>query len=137
MSDFHGALTRLLQKETEFGEKNGCKPPTSVLAYKWPLALDVVKRGFRAGRQKKLLSLFTDYWGFLGSTVELTILGGTGYATMDPDNIEAVLSTRFEGTSLSFTVLRSHFSLQEIVLSHSNSRLPSWTPKSSHVGHDR
>ncbi|KAL2049643.1 hypothetical protein ABVK25_010103 [Lepraria finkii] len=84
------------RKETEFGEKNGCKPPTSVLAYKWPLALDVVKRGFRAGRQKKLLSLFTDYWGFLGSTVELTILGGTGYATMDPDNIEAVLSTRFE-----------------------------------------
>jgi hypothetical protein len=69
-----------------------------VLAYKWPLALDVVKRGFRAGRQKKLLSLFTDYWGYLGPTVEISILGGTGYATMEPENIEAVLSTRFEGT---------------------------------------
>ncbi|KAL2037979.1 hypothetical protein N7G274_009198 [Stereocaulon virgatum] len=82
--------------ETNFGNQNGCKPPASVLAYKWPLALDVVQRGFRAGRQKKLLSLFTDYWGYLGPTVEISILGGTGYATMEPENIEAVLSTRFE-----------------------------------------
>jgi len=71
-----------------------------VLAYKWPLALDVVKRGFKAGRQKKLLGLFTEYFEELGPTAELTILGGTGFATKDPENIEAVLSTRFDGTSM-------------------------------------
>ncbi|MCJ1377635.1 hypothetical protein MMC17_000730 [Xylographa soralifera] len=84
------------KRDTEYGKVNGCKPPTYVLLYKWPLALDVVKRGFAAGRQKKLLSLFTDYFAMLGPTVELTILGGTGYATMDPENIEAVLSSQFE-----------------------------------------
>jgi hypothetical protein len=71
-----------------------------VLRYKWPLALDVVKRGFKAGRQKKLLALFTEYFKELGPTAELTILGGTGYATKDPENIEAILSTQFDGTSL-------------------------------------
>ncbi|MCJ1315275.1 hypothetical protein MMC15_000592 [Xylographa vitiligo] len=84
------------KKDTEYGKINGCQPPTYVLLYKWPLALDVVKRGFAAGREKKLLSLFTDYFAILGPTVELTILGGTGYATMDPENIEAVLSSQFE-----------------------------------------
>jgi len=70
-----------------------------VLRYKWPLALDLVKRGFKAGRQKKLLALFTYYFEELGGpTAELTILGGTGYVTKDPENIEAILSTQFHGT---------------------------------------
>lgn len=65
----------------------------------------MVKRGFKAGRQKRLLSLFTDYFDQLGPTVELTILGGVGFATMDPENIEAVLSTHFDGTSSDSTLL--------------------------------
>ena len=68
-----------------------------MLSYKWPLALDVVKRGFQAGRQKKLLTLFSEHFEQLGTTAELTILGGTGFATMDPQNIEALLATHFEG----------------------------------------
>ncbi len=71
-----------------------------MLSYKWPFGLDVVKRGFRAGRQGRLLALFGWYFGQLGPTVELTILGGTGYATMDPENVETLLSTRFDGTTL-------------------------------------
>ncbi|KAF6231018.1 hypothetical protein HO173_010718 [Letharia columbiana] len=82
--------------DIEFGRLNDCQPPAFILSYKWPLALDIVKRGFKAGRQKKLLSLFTEYFDQLGPTVELTILGGIGFATMDPENIEAVLSTHFE-----------------------------------------
>lgn len=75
-------------------------PPAYVLKYQWPLALDIVKRGFKAGRQKKLLALFTDYFEELGGpTAELTILGGTGYVTKDPENIEAILSSQFNGTS--------------------------------------
>ncbi|KAL8734372.1 MAG: hypothetical protein Q9166_001570 [cf. Caloplaca sp. 2 TL-2023] len=90
------SCTNLLQADTEFGKRNGCKPPAYVLKYRWPLALDVVSRGFKAGRQKKLLALFTEYFEQLGPTAELTILGGTGYATKDPDNIEAILSTQFD-----------------------------------------
>lgn len=89
---------RYSQTDIEFGIRNGCKPPAFVLQYKWPLALDVMKRGFHAGRQKKLLGLFTDYFKELGPTAQLTILGGTGYATKDPENIEAILSSQFKGT---------------------------------------
>ena len=100
MITFKRALTRQLQADIEFGKRNGCKPPAFVLSYKWPLALDIVIRGFKAGREKRLLSLFTEYFNQLGSTVELSILGGIGFATMDPENVEAVLSTHFDGTSL-------------------------------------
>ena len=89
----------MFQADAEFGKRNGCKPPAYVLKYKWPLALDVLSRGFKAGRQKKLLALFTHYFQQLGPTAELTILGGTGYATKDPENIEAILSTQFDGPS--------------------------------------
>lgn len=71
-----------------------------MLRYKWPLALDLIKRGYEAGRQKKLLALFTEYFEESGPTVELTILGGTGYATKDPENAEALLSTNFDSTLL-------------------------------------
>ena len=71
----------------------------------------MVKRGFKAGRQKRLLSLFTDYFDQLGPTVELTILGGVGFATMDPENIEAVLSTHFDGTSSDSTLLEKLMSI--------------------------
>ena len=80
-----------------------------MLSYKWPFGLDVVRRGFRAGRQGKLLALFGWYFGRLGPTVELTILGGIGFATMDPGNVEMLLSSRFDGTTL------------HIHLSHENS----------------
>jgi hypothetical protein len=52
------------------------------LPYKWPLAIDIVRKGFDRG---------------LGPNIEQTLLGGTGFVTIDPENIETMLSTRFEG----------------------------------------
>lgn len=116
----YGLTVVKYRADVEFGKRNGCRPPACVLSYKWPFALDVVKRGFKAGRQKRLLSLFTDYFDQLGPTVELTILGGVGFATMDPENIEAVLSTHFDGTSLAPALLRWLIG---------NSRLSPWASK--------
>jgi hypothetical protein len=65
--------------------------------YKWPLSIDLVVRGFRANADKRLLSLFSRFFDELGPNIEQTLLGGTGFVTMDPENIEALLSTRFEG----------------------------------------
>ena len=89
-----------------------------MLSYKWPFALDVVRRGFRAGRQGKLLALFGWYFGQLGPTVELTILGGTGYATMDPENVETLLSTGFDGTTLYIHVSHENFNFKVVVDFH-------------------
>lgn len=52
-------------------------------------------------RADSLFALFGWYFRQFGPTVvELTILGGTGYVTMDPENVETLLSTRFDGTTL-------------------------------------
>ena len=83
-----------------------------MLSYKWPFGLDVVRRGFKAGRQVKLLALFGWYFGQLGPTVELTILGGTGFATMDPENVETLLSTGFDGTNLYIHLLHENSNLK-------------------------
>ncbi|PIA90905.1 Cytochrome P450 52A11 [Cercospora beticola] len=66
------------------------------MPYKWPLALDVLTKGWQARKQRKLLAMFDQYFDALGPTVQVSILAGKGYATMDPDNIETILSTRFE-----------------------------------------
>ncbi|KAL5316574.1 hypothetical protein ACEPPN_015623 [Leptodophora sp. 'Broadleaf-Isolate-01'] len=55
-----------------------------------------MRDGFRAGRDKKLLAFFTEQFDQLSPTAEVKILGGIGYVTQDPENIEALLSTQFE-----------------------------------------
>ncbi|OBT63865.1 hypothetical protein VE03_06632 [Pseudogymnoascus sp. 23342-1-I1] len=82
--------------DVEFGKRNGCKPSSAKLVYHWPLALDILKDGFRAGREKKLLSFFTQHFSQLKPTAEVKILGGIGYVTQDPENIKALLSTQFQ-----------------------------------------
>jgi hypothetical protein len=70
------------------------------LPYKWPLAIDIVKKGFRAHWDKRLLQLFQELYHGLGPNIEQTLLGSTGFVTIDPENIETMLSTRFGGTSI-------------------------------------
>jgi hypothetical protein len=38
-----------------------------------------MKDGFRAGQEMKLLAFFTNHFDQLGSTAEVSILGGIGY----------------------------------------------------------
>ncbi|GIZ49188.1 hypothetical protein CKM354_001222300 [Cercospora kikuchii] len=54
------------------------------MPYKWPLALDILKKGWQASKRKRLLAMFDQYFDAL-----------KGYATMDPANIETILSTQF------------------------------------------
>lgn len=91
------SFNRLSQDDVEFGKRNGCKPSAAKLKYTWPLALDILKDGFKAGREKKLLAFFTRHFDQLNTTAEVSILGGIGYVTQDPENIEALLSTSFQG----------------------------------------
>ncbi|KAL2067130.1 hypothetical protein VTL71DRAFT_1554 [Oculimacula yallundae] len=63
-------------------------------------AMVVNHDGFKAGRDKKLLAFFAKHFNQLHPTVEVRILGGIGYVTQDPENIEALLSTQFENFHL-------------------------------------
>lgn len=72
------------------------------LPYKWPLALDAFKRQYDALMAGNLLAFQSEYFEEtqVGQTFQVKLLGRVGYFTTDPQNLEAILSTNFEGKSL-------------------------------------
>lgn len=82
-----------------FGEGRGCLPIQKKLPYKWPLALDVFKRQYDAMVSGNLLAFQAEYFdqNNVGQTFQVNLLGKVGYFTTDPKNIEAIVSTNFEG----------------------------------------
>ncbi|KAJ8064874.1 hypothetical protein OCU04_007181 [Sclerotinia nivalis] len=72
------------------------------LPYKWPLALDVLKRQYDALVSGHLLSFQAEYFEktAVGQTFEVKLLGEIGYFTTHPENVEAILSTRFNDWGL-------------------------------------
>ena len=85
-----------------FGEQHGCMPLKKRLPYRWPLALDVFKRQYDALMAGNLLAFQAEYFDEtqVGQTFEVKLLGRVGYFTTDPQNLEAILSTNFEGKIL-------------------------------------
>ncbi len=64
---------------------------------KWPLGIDVLKAQYKANSEKRLLAFQQPIIDEAGPNFKLTLLGAMGYTTMDPVNLEALLSSRFEG----------------------------------------
>lgn len=70
------------------------------MPYKWPFALDILKRQYDALPSQRLLAFQSQYFNRLGLKMKLMLFGQAGYMTTDPKNIEAILSTRFEDFGL-------------------------------------
>lgn len=68
----------------------------TVLPYKWPLALDILKRQYDALPDQRLLAFQSPYMEKMPN-MKLHLLGNVGYMTTDPKNVEAILLTNFEG----------------------------------------
>lgn len=64
---------------------------------KWPLGLDMLAKALKYGKSMQILQLFLDVVDENGTTFEQILLGARGIDTVDPDNIETVLSTNFNG----------------------------------------
>ena len=69
------------------------------MPYKWPLALDLLKRQYEILFGNHTFESLTPYFGIAG-TCCIHLFGQTGYFTTDPENVEAILSTRFEDYGL-------------------------------------
>ena len=89
-------LTEYLQAETLFEGRHGCGAPRR-LRYKWPLALDLIVNTFRKIGEKQVLQWFLDVFERTGPTFEQHILGAYGIDTIEPENLESILSTNFAG----------------------------------------
>ena len=70
---------------------------TIKLPYSWPLGLDVLKRQYDANVDQRLMAFQTQFFEEHGANMEIRLLGNVGYMTIDPKNIEAILSSRFDG----------------------------------------
>ncbi|KAF1984945.1 cytochrome P450 [Aulographum hederae CBS 113979] len=82
-------------RDEQFAAERGCKPTRS-LQFKWPLGLDLVTAAFKANSSGHILSFFTRLIEESGTTFEQILFGSRGIDTIDPENIEAVLSTQFK-----------------------------------------
>ncbi|KAL6161124.1 hypothetical protein ACJBU6_00255 [Exserohilum turcicum] len=73
----------------------GCRPLPHV-ATKWPLGLDLLVRAGRQNKAQTLLQFFLEVIESSGMTHEQRLLGQKAFNTVEPRNIEAILSTQFE-----------------------------------------
>ncbi len=89
----------MVKADQAIGAQHGCLPVETVLPYKWPFALDILKRQYDALPSKRLLAFQSQYIDKYGPNVKIMLFGAEGYLTTDPMNVEAILSTHFEGTS--------------------------------------
>jgi hypothetical protein len=64
---------------------------------RWPLGLELVVKAFRVAGEQRLLRLMNEIVKETGTTFEQILLGARGIDTVEPANIEAVLSTQFTG----------------------------------------
>lgn len=78
------------------GIKRCCEAP-KIWPYKWPFALDILIKIIKGDREMRLLGLFKECFDITGNTFEQQLLGGRGFITIDPKNIEAILSNNFDG----------------------------------------
>jgi hypothetical protein len=80
--------------EALFEQTHNCGSRRPLL-YQWPLAFDLVVDAFRNIEENRILRWFHELFEQTGPTFEQKILGCTSIDTIDPANLESILSTNF------------------------------------------
>lgn len=79
-----------------FGIRHGCQPPNRLLN-ELPLGVDRLYQISQAHSDNRLMALFLYHFRRWGDTLEQVFLGTRAFGTIDPRNLEAILSTQFNG----------------------------------------
>ncbi|MCJ1425732.1 hypothetical protein MMC29_003632, partial [Sticta canariensis] len=77
-----------------FGTRHGCCPAPR-LRNAWPLGVDRLLQIWQADANQRLMELFKFHFQDVGNTLEQKFLGTIAFGTVEPENLEAMLSTRF------------------------------------------
>lgn len=78
--------------------RHGCQPVHATLPYKWPFALDLLIKQYRALPSGRLLEFQSSFLA-TAPTIRISILGD-GFILTDPANIDAVVNIHFEDYGL-------------------------------------
>jgi hypothetical protein len=76
--------------------QHGCLSPPR-LQNQRPLGIDRLEQIFRANTESRLMELFLFHFRQTGSTLEQVFLGTKAFGTIEPANMEAILSSNFKG----------------------------------------
>ena len=88
-------LTQVQRKvDQEIGRRHGCLPPPR-LRNAWPWGIDRLTQIFQADANHRLMELFLFHFQDVGSTLEQKFLGTSAFGTIEPRNLEAMLSSSF------------------------------------------
>ena len=80
-------------------DRHGCLPPPR-LRNQRPLGVDRLEQIFRANTESRLMELFLFHFRQTGNTLEQVFLGTQAFGTVDPANLEAMLSSNFQDWSM-------------------------------------
>ena len=92
------ALQRYQQRKEDeaLAKEHGCQAPTR-LQNQRPFGVDRLEQIFRADAESRLMELFLFHFRLWGNTLEQVFLGTKAFGTIEPANLEAILSTNFKG----------------------------------------
>lgn len=85
-------------QEAIIASRYGCEEPRK-LHGKWPFSLDLLMQSVQADNRHEILRFFIAILERTGSTHVQYLLGARAVNTVDPENVEALLSTHFKGKS--------------------------------------
>lgn len=92
-------LMLYFQADQVLDSQYGCgRPP--VLRNWWPLGIDRLIQIWQADSHQRLMELFAFHFKDVGSTLEQCFLGTRAFGTIEPRNLEAMMSSRFQGYSI-------------------------------------
>ena len=77
-------------------KQHNCLPPP-LLENQRPFGIDRLEQIFHANNESRLMELFLFHIRQTGNTLKQCFLGTPAYGTIEPANLEAILSTNFKG----------------------------------------
>ncbi|KAJ6192116.1 cytochrome P450 alkane hydroxylase [Bipolaris maydis] len=86
-------VAKLYKRDRTTSIRHGCRPPPTLHVH-WPFGLDRLKQMVQADAELRLMELFLFHFRQIGSTLEQKFLGTKVFGTMEPANLEAILSTQ-------------------------------------------
>ncbi|KAJ9496491.1 hypothetical protein H2202_008154 [Exophiala xenobiotica] len=93
------SLMSVYKEELDLAQRHGCLPPPR-LQNQRPLGIDRLEQIFRANTESRLMELFLFHFRQTGNTLDQVFLGTRAFGTIDPANLEAILSTNFKDYSM-------------------------------------
>ncbi len=89
----HNVMRRYQESkvDTAIADRHGCLPPP-LLQNQRPLGVDRLEQIFRANTESRLMELFLFHFRQTGNTLKQVFLLTPAYATIDPANLEVMLS---------------------------------------------